>query len=446
MQNADEQGPGGSVHYENTGARDIGGGKLVPTFTKITTLAPDERTLYDQQNALNIQLQRTAGNQLTRLGTALDTPFTADGLPAATTSLGSAPNLTRVGSGPQLATGYDYSLAPTTIGDAGPIQRSVGPNDFSADRLRVEDALNARLNPQLAASRDSLETRLVNQGLTRGTAAFNSAMDEAARQENDAHLAVTAQGGQEQSRLFGNAVTAGNFANAAQSQDFGQQQQRSLFGLNATAQNNATSAAAAGFSNDAMQQMYGNEVNSAGVNNTVAQQEFGNAQTAAEFANTARERALQEQAYFRNQPINEISALTNGVSINVPTFAPFRAASADPAPIASSVYASANIQQQQYAQQVAARNATMSGLFGLAGSAARLGTSFAGSDIALKEDIRSLGIRTAKGFALYAYRYRNDPARTERVGVMAQEVLPVMPAAVARMSNGYLAVDYMAVL
>jgi hypothetical protein len=516
MANANEFGPGGSVRYEKTGVEDIGGGKLVPTYTKYTTLAPDEKTLYDQSNALNIQMQRTAGDQLGRLGTALAQPFGPDGLPAAATSLGAAPTLSRVGNGPALATGYrsdnvattfgdpsrGVQYGETTFGDAGPITRSiadageiqsrVGPTDFSADRLRVEQALNDRLSPQLARTREALETRLVNQGLTRGTAAFNAAADEASRQENDARLAVTAAGGQEQSRLFADALLAGGFANSAQAQRYGQNantaafensaqaqgfsqaRDRGLFGLSAIQQNNtaqgqeydqllgragfsrdstlannAMYAAQAGFGNDAAQQMYGNQVGAATFNNQVGQAEFGNTQTAADYANTARERALQEAAYFRNQPINEIGALTNGVQINVPQFSPFKSASFDPAPIASSVYNTAQIANDQYKSKLAANQAMMSGLFGLGGSLASAGGYAFGkspSDRRLKEKIRPLGINTSKGVPLYAYRFRSDPTMAEHVGCMADEVLPLMPSAVFMMPNGFMGVDYAQVL
>ena len=64
---------------------------------------------------------------------------------------------------------------------------------------------------------------------------------------------------------------------------------------------------------------------------------------------------------------------------------------------------------------------------------------FAGSDVRLKEDIARIGT-TAHGLPFYRFRYRGEPGVYE--GVMAQEVLRVMPEAVLRGEDGFLRVDY----
>jgi len=61
------------------------------------------------------------------------------------------------------------------------------------------------------------------------------------------------------------------------------------------------------------------------------------------------------------------------------------------------------------------------------------------SDIRLKRDIVMLS-RTDSGLRLYRYRYIGDA--TLYVGVMAQEVVDAVPAAVSQAHNGYLEVDY----
>lgn len=144
------------------------GGFQVPQFTRRVTLSPEQQRLYD----LNTQTQEGLGKigleQTKRIGGVLSSPIDASGLPQT-------------------------------------------PGDFSADRTRIEGDLFSRLNPQLERDRTSLETNLVNQGFQRGTEAFNNAMDQYGRQSNDARLAVTAQGGDEQSRMF-------NMANANRSE------------------------------------------------------------------------------------------------------------------------------------------------------------------------------------------------------------------------------------
>lgn len=62
-----------------------------------------------------------------------------------------------------------------------------------------------------------------------------------------------------------------------------------------------------------------------------------------------------------------------------------------------------------------------------------------GSDVRLKEDITCIGT-TAHGLPFYRYRYRGKDGVYE--GVMAQEVLRVMPDAVARGEDGFLMVNY----
>lgn len=61
------------------------------------------------------------------------------------------------------------------------------------------------------------------------------------------------------------------------------------------------------------------------------------------------------------------------------------------------------------------------------------------SDARVKRDIVPIG-RLANGLGLYRYRY--VWSSTRYVGVMAQEVMDVMPAAVTRGQDGYLRVDY----
>lgn len=162
--NADTYGPNGSTKYDITGNQTITGpdGQTyqVPRYSQTTTLSPEQQKLYDQQNQFGQATNQLGIDQIGKLSGILDKPVDASGLPSVT-------------------------------------------NDFSADRSAVEDALFKRLSPQLQQSRDALENNLTNQGFQRGTQAFNTAMDQASRQENDARLAVTGQGLQEQQGLYG---------------------------------------------------------------------------------------------------------------------------------------------------------------------------------------------------------------------------------------------------
>ena len=61
------------------------------------------------------------------------------------------------------------------------------------------------------------------------------------------------------------------------------------------------------------------------------------------------------------------------------------------------------------------------------------------SDLRLKEDVRCIGT-TVFGLPLYHFKYRGRPETYE--GVMAHEVMQVMPGAVSRGADGYHRVNY----
>jgi hypothetical protein len=61
------------------------------------------------------------------------------------------------------------------------------------------------------------------------------------------------------------------------------------------------------------------------------------------------------------------------------------------------------------------------------------------SDVRLKTDIERVGT-TVYGLPVYQFRYKTGPERFE--GVMAQDVLEVMPEAVVRGEDGYYRVMY----
>lgn len=197
-------GPTGTTSWQETAPDQ---------WTQTTTLSPEQQQLYNQSTGLQSQFYGAAGDQLGRAQQSMAQGLNLSGLPALTGQ----------------------------IADAGTIQRSVGANDFSADRQRVEDALYARqtsrLDPQYEALQRAQETKLANQGIGLNSAAYGNASDQFGRQRNDAYAGARNDsilaGGQEQSRLFDMDLAQGNFANAAQAQQYGQNAN------NATFQNNA---------------------------------------------------------------------------------------------------------------------------------------------------------------------------------------------------------------
>jgi len=92
-------------------------------------------------------------------------------------------------------------------------------------------------------------------------------------------------------------------------------------------------------------------------------QGFNQAQAAAAFQNAQRQAALQEQLALRAQPLNEIAAIMGGAQVQMPQFQAYQGADVAAAPIFGATQAAGQFAQQNYANQVAARNAQL-GLYG----------------------------------------------------------------------------------
>ena len=230
-----------------------------------------------------------------------------------------------------------------------------------------QQAIMARLEPQLARNRVSTETQLINQGLRPGSEAYNNAITLLAQQENDQRTQAVLQGlGLDMSanaQGYGQALTSGQFGNTAQAQNFGQgniqqqlynQAQAQNFGQGTTAQNTA---------NQAIGQNYTQNYNTAGFNNAAQQQQFAQNTQKAAFENQARQQALAEAIQMRQMPINEIAALTSGSQIQNPVFQPYTGANVGAAPIAQTMQNAYAGAQNAYNQQIASNNAEQAALF-----------------------------------------------------------------------------------
>lgn len=150
-----------------------------------------------------------------------------------------------------------------------------------------------------------------------------------------------------------------------------------------------------------------------------------------------RGQAEQEALTNRNQPLNEISALLSGSQVQQPSFTNTPSSAVATTPVASDVYNSAALQQQNYNSQLANSSAMMGGLFGLGSSLGSMGI-YKFSDENLKEDIKEVG-ETEGGLPIFTYKYKGDP--TTHMGVIAQDVEKVLPEAVRKFGK-YRAVDY----
>jgi hypothetical protein len=417
LNNVNQNTPDGSLRYDvtgNYGWTDPSTGQTyqIPQFTSTQSLSPQSQAIRSQTDAAKMNLAGLANSQSASISNLLNTAFTpGSGAPGA----GNAAGIMGV---PGAATSYDPGgQIQTSFGDAGDVTRSYGPEDnFSADRQRVEDSLMSRMNPQLARERTNIEQRLADQGIRYGSQAYASAMDDYNRQATDTRFGAISQAGQEQARMNAMAAQQAQFQNSAQQQIYDQLLGRGSFANAAQGQQNAQNAALAGFGN-------------AGLAQQLAQQQSGfNAQ------NAQRNQYMQEQYQQRNQPLNEISALMSGSQVQNPNWLNSPQSQIATTDIGGLI--NQNFAQQSQNYQSANQNwqSTMGGLLGLGGK-------IAGAAVMSDERVKDVGPKMATVFAadpdgerkelpIYQYAYKDDPAATQHVGPMAQDVERIDKSAV----------------
>ena len=180
-------GPDGSLTYNQTGNNSFTGadGKTysVPQFTATTTLSPAQQALQDLTNKTKANLGQIGVDQSAKIGSLLGTNLNLN-------------------------------------------------ND--ATEARLMELGSKRLDPALARNEEALRTRLANQGLQPGSAAFNAEMKQFGETSNDARnqLLLTGRGQAVQEALTernqplneiiglmsGSQLTAPTFGNTPQTQ------------------------------------------------------------------------------------------------------------------------------------------------------------------------------------------------------------------------------------
>lgn len=204
-------------------------------------------------------------------------------------------------------------------GDKGIVSSYAGADDFSKDRRRVERVLMNRMRGQQDRDRAALEASLVNRGVNIGSEAYSDAQSDFSRGVNDARMSAILAAGDEQQRLVDMARDAATFRNAAQGQGFAQ--------------------------------------NLAGASQQDQQ----------------RGQALEELFAFRNQPINEITALLSNSQVAMPNFSTYTPSRVPTTDVAGNIWQSYNAKAQNAAQQNAAANSFWGNLIGAGGRIATLG-------------------------------------------------------------------------
>jgi hypothetical protein len=423
--------PYGSLSYAETGSDKYGN----PTWTATTGLSPEMQQLfnYDTQSAIGLgKLQNTGLNYVQNM---LASPFDTSGMTQYRGDIQS-PTYNQVGQGPQFSA-LGQAEAMQRAGGTEQLQRDL-ENQGMAGWDKATGLLMERLNPSLERQQRSLDTQLANQGIMRGSEAYNQAQQDLAQKQNDLRTQAALGGQQVQQNLFGQALQAGQFGNQAMTQQ--QQNQLANLGFTNTAaqQDYANRQAMINQQNTIGQQGYQNQLAAQQANNAAMSQGFGNELAAAQLANQARGQQFSEAGYLRNEPINTLNAIRAGSQVTGPQFqnVPLQATTAGADYMGAAgltgqaALANANAENAQ-------RNATMQGLFSLGGSAMM-------SDIRTKENIKHLGY-LPNGLPFYEFEYKPEfksfGGEGKHVGVMAQEVEQVLPHAVIEI-NGYKVVNY----
>ena len=302
----------------------------------------------------------------------------------------------------------NYGPSPGQYGYAsGRVDMSgVAPMPVNAG-MTAQNAIMSRLQPQIQQSDAALQQRLANQGITQGSEAYNNAMRTQQQGEND---------------LLNQAALSGvNVDMSANQQGYTQ------------AANNTQ------LQNQAIAQNFGQGATSAGLYNAAQNQLFGQNLQAGQFANTAQQQSMAQQLGLYNQPLNQITALMSGSQIQNPTFQAYTGQNVQAAPVFQGAQAQGNYAQGLYGQQMAGYNAQMGAIGALAGAA---GTAAGGiwSDRLLKRNIRKIGVHP---IGVKAYEY--DIFDRHERGVMAQDLIEVMPEAVMLHPSGFMMVNYDAI-
>lgn len=358
----------------------------------------------------------------------------------------------------------------------------------------------SRLDPQWQQQQHDLQNQLTQQGVMQNSDAWNRAMGDFSRQKNDAYQSAynnsVNNGNAAQAQLFGQGLSAnqnaygqalggGQFANAAQQQGFGQsmdnanlnnsvvnsqfaqaqaqmaaanaaQQQR--YGQNANNMTLANSAQQQQFGqnaadmasrNAAQSQGFGQAMDKAGLFNSAAQSHFNNGLMNAQLNNQAmgqdyaqtmgaRNQGINELMTQQQNPLNVLNALRTGAQVTSPTFTQTPQTNMAGTDVSGIMQNGYNNQMGLYNSQVGQNNAITSGLF-------QLGSAAIGSDRNIKENIELVATRH-DGLGIYEFDYKPEFKSTwgtgRYVGVMADEVEKIYPAAVVQHAAGYKMVKY----
>jgi hypothetical protein len=394
------------------------GGGYQPTVTQ--TLTPDAQAALDAQQQVQLSQSNLANQGINKAQGLLSNGFQYNG-PGIQTKMGDTGS---VNFGPSAD---QYGLAGgINAADYGQAQSKADLSNVAAMPVNAgmtgQQAILARLNPQIEQDQKATQQRLANQGIPVGSEAWNNEMRQQGNQQNDLRSQAALQGI--------------NLDLSANEQGFNQAQQNAGLFNSALAQNFGQGLQGQQLSNQAIGQNFGQGATSAGLYNQAQNQQFNQGLQKFGAENAAQQADWQQQLAQYNQPLNQVTALMSGAQIQNPQFQAYSGQNVAPAPVFQGAQAQYQAAQDTYGQQMAARNAQMGALGQIAGLGAM---AVAHSDFRLKSNIERVGEHPL-GIGVYEYDIDGHRER----GVMAHEVAMVKPEAVHVDPSGYLMVDYQA--
>jgi hypothetical protein len=517
---------------------------LPEQWTQQSVLGGNDRTLYDQSQAAQLGLSEIALKGLDAVRAATDPTdprnksvkpeIAVQGGPNNTAAFMDkgvyAPSFTGGGlntSGLQSSVNNAGDIQSTVGNNAGQIQTNANANQQAgglASKLnnsasiqtnlgldptllnqQATDALykanTQYLDPQFAQSQAKMESQLANQGITRGSEAYNNAMLNFNNQKQQAYEGARnqaiGQGTAAAQGLFGMGLQGAQFGNTSLGQQFGQNVTAQQLANASAGQNNANAQANMGLTNAALGQQFGQNVTAANFANAAQGQQYGqnlsdmqaqnaavnqrfgmdtsnqastnNAQQqqfnaaiananlnneqlsqlynqqlqSAQLSNQASNQQLAQNQAIQQNPLNILQALRTGAQLNtanlpqVGTSQPGQLANWQGADMLGAVTAQGQYDQSVYNAQAAANAQMMSAGIGAAGALGGAGIK-AASDRRLKKNIKRIGTHVL-GIGLYTWDYLWGQPFS---GVMADEVEQVMPEAIVMHPSGFKMVNY----
>ena len=354
MGRPNEVTPYGSRTWKQTGTQRIGEYDI-PRFQSQESFSPLGQERFDQEQRIIGDLGNVAESGLGRVGEAQQQPFDLSqvsprpGLPTPMGQGGFGMGLGRTPMARETMGMLPPHLRQSQQQGGGGMLGIPPPQPLPEvtqvpNQSNIGDALYRQqtryLDPQYQKRELGLENRLTNQGLQRGTEAFKSAMGDFDQNRDmayaDARDRAILGSGMEQSRQFGLGAEQFGQGLARGAQGFGQDASR--FGMGLAGQG----------------------------------QQFGQEATTFGLGQGARQQDINEQAWLRQLPLNELNALRTGSQVNMPNFQPFGSSGFQPGPYAQATQLGGDYATDVFNMQNAQRgqNVGALGMMGAAGLSA----------------------------------------------------------------------------